>query len=142
VIRTYDPNDQPELLEVWLRASRLAHPFLDDAFLEQEHRDIVNRWLPIAETWVFEEAGHVAGFIALIGHEVGAIFVDPARHGRGIGRRLMDHARRLRGELEVEVFEANAIGRSFYDAYGFEPVGRSVHGPTGQRVLRLKLRGS
>lgn len=139
MIREYRPSDLPELLDVWYRASRVAHPFLDEAFLERERRDIETQWIPVAETWVFEDETRVAGFIALVGSEVGAIFVDPPLHGRGIGRRLMDHARDLRGELEVEVFEANAIGRAFYDAYGFEFAGRSIHRPTGQVMLRLKL---
>ncbi len=127
------------MLAAWESASRVAHPFLTKAFLEQERDNIPNVYLPNAETWVAEQGGKVVGFIALIGQEVGAIFVDSLCHGTGVGRALMDKALALRGGLEVEVFEANAIGRRFYDRYGFEAVAQSIHEPTGQPLLRLKF---
>jgi len=51
----------------------------------------------------------------------------------------MDHARALRGELEVEVFRDNRIGRAFYAKYGFEPMLQRVHEPTGSQIVRLRL---
>ena len=45
----------------------------------------------------------------------------------------------LHGDLEVEVFKENSIGRNFYSHYGFEHLEEKVHEPTGQQVLRLKL---
>lgn len=51
----------------------------------------------------------------------------------------MDHAVQLRGPLDVEVFEQNAIGQRFYDRYGFVPVGKSCHDATGQLLVRMKL---
>lgn len=124
---------------IWSAASTVAHPFLSDEFLAAERHEIAHEHLFSAETWVWEDDGRVVGFISLLGNEVGAIFVDPALHGVGIGRALMDHARGLRGALEVEVFEANAIGRAFYERYGFEPKQKGVHEATGLHVLRLEL---
>ncbi len=98
-----------------------------------------DKHLPVAESWVYEEEGSVVGFISLIGNEVGAIFVTPGRQGHGIGRALMDHARASRDHLDAEVFEANEIGRAFYDAYGFEIVGTRVDEKTGQSLLQLRL---
>lgn len=142
MIRAYQDNDLNEVLEVWYQASLLAHPFLDETFLSQERENIAKVYMPLAETWVYLRHGHLVGFISLIGHEVGAIFVDPTVHGEGIGRALMDHARALREELEVEVFKANRIGRRFYDRYGFSLEREHVHEQTGQPVLRLQLTGS
>ncbi len=139
MIRKYRADDLAGLLDVWYDASKVAHPFLTRDFLEQERSNVIQEHLPIAETWVFEEEGRVVGFIALIGNEVGGIFVTPERQGQGIGRALTDHARASRSHLDVEVFEANEIGRGFYDAYGFEVVGTGVHEETGQPVLRLRL---
>ncbi|MDH3681675.1 MAG: GNAT family N-acetyltransferase [Acidimicrobiia bacterium] len=141
MIRPYTTDDLDRALDVWYRASLIAHPFLTEEFLAAEREEIADRWMPIAETFVFELDGRVVGFVSLIGNEVGAIFVDPDLHGSGIGRALMDQARASRPFLELDVFEANEIGRRFYDAYGFRLTGRHVHEPTGQTELRLRLDG-
>jgi putative acetyltransferase len=138
-IRPYTDGDLEELLGVWYRASLVAHQFLSEAFLTTERREISERWLPMAETTVYDVDGHVVGFIALIGNEVGAIFVDPDHQSMGVGRALMNHARESRPFLELNVFEANAVGRRFYDAYGFEFVDRHLHGVSGETELRLRL---
>ena len=95
--------------------------------------------MPVAETIVHETEGHVDGFLSLIGDEVGALFVDPDRQRSGIGRALVDTARERRSGLVLDVFEANTGGRAFYDAYGFEAVGRHVDEATGFPVIRLRL---
>ena len=138
-VRAYEPRDLEAILAAWENASRLAHPFLAEAFLEQERFNIPNLYLPNAETWVVEQAGQVVGFIALIGNEVGAIFVQPANQGTGAGRAMMDHAKDLQGELEVEVFKANSLGRKFYDRYGFVLIEEKNHEPTGNELLRLRF---
>ncbi len=139
MIRKYDPHDLAELMDVWYDAAQIAHPFWTSEMFDRERRDISQKFLPIAETWVFEEEGRVVGFIALLNSEVGGIFVSPRRQGRGIGRALMDHARASRDLLELDVFEANEIGRAFYAAYGFDIVGERLDEETGLRVLRLRL---
>ncbi len=137
MIRKYEVSDLDSLLSVWLSASRLAHPFLSESFLATERKNIPNLYLPNAETWVTEVDKRIVAFIALIGNEIGALFVDPANHRQGIGGRLMDKAATLHHELEVEVFERNPIGRAFYDRYGFSQLERKIHEPSGQQVLRL-----
>lgn len=127
------------MLDVWARASALAHPFLGQDFLELERRNIPDVYLPKAETWVWEADGRVVGFLSLLGNEVGALFVDPQFHRSGIGRALIDQARALRGELEVEVFERNFLGRTFYAKVGFELIHQKVHDQTGFEILRLRL---
>ena len=139
MIRPYAAKDLDDLLTAWGAASEIAHPFLSDEFIASERENIPDLYLPNAETWVFEADGTVVGFIALIGNEVGAIFVHPSHQKIGIGHQLMDMAKELRGELEVEVFAANSIGRAFYAKYGFIPIEEKVHEPTRQDVLRLRL---
>lgn len=139
MIRKYEEQDLNEVLDAWYSASQVAHPFLSEEFFEQERRNIRDLYLPKAETWVFELEGVVVGFIALIENEVGGIFVDSKFHGQGIGRALMDHARGIRDELELDVFEDNFVGRRFYNKYGFIQVGEYLHEETGLMQLRLKL---
>ncbi len=139
VVRPYADADLEEVLDVWYRASRIAHSFLEADFFERERAEIAHRWMPMAETFVFDVDDGVVGFLSLVGDEVGAVFVDPDLQGRGIGRALMNEARARRDHLELSVFEANPIGRRFYAAYGFEEIGRQTNEATGHLELRLRL---
>lgn len=139
MIRPYLDRDLDELIDVWFRASRVAHPFLSLEFLDAERGRIAEQWLPLADTSVYERDGRVVGFMSLIDNEVGGIFVDPDLQGNGIGRALMDSAREVHPVLELDVFEANAIGRRFYDRYGFEFVDRHMNHTAGQSELRLRF---
>lgn len=142
MIRQYEDQDLEDLLAVWATASEIAHPFLSQEFIASERENIPNLYLPNAETWVYEDDRRVVGFVALIGSEVGAIFVHPSHQRKGVGHRLMDKAKQLREELEVEVFVRNAIGRAFYAKYGFTPIEEKVHKQTGFDLLRLRYTGS
>ncbi len=137
MIRKYRESDCEALIEVWFAASQVATPFLSDDFLAEERDKIRQIYLSKAETWVFEIEDTVAGFIALIGNEVGAIFVHPKLQGRGIGRALMDHAAGLRDSLYLDVFKENAVGCRFYDRCGFRFEREHVHEQSGHSQIRL-----
>ena len=139
IIRQYCELDLNDILSLWENASKLAHPFLTREFLDKERCNIPNVYLPNADTWVAEISERVIGFISLLGNEVGAIFVEPEYHGNGVGRALMDKAQQLHNDLEVEVFEANSIGRKFYSKDGFEQLLKTIDEETGNKVLRLKF---
>ena len=140
MIRKYKGKDLEALLDVWEQASRLAHPFLDDAFFAAERKAIPDVYMPVAETWVSEREGQVIGFIAMLGNEVGGLFVMPAVHGGGTGRALMDHVSKSREFVELDVFKENRVGRKFYDRYGFKRVREHTHDQTGHVLLRMELR--
>ncbi len=128
------------VLTSWEAASKLAHPFLDDAFLAQERTNIAELYLPKAETWVAEVDGDVVGFISLLGNEIGGLFLNPKEHGKGIGRALVGKAQELYPTLEVEVFAQNSIGRRFYERYGLVELYVKAHNPTGEQALRLRFK--
>ena len=54
-IRHYVDSDLEELLSTWESASRLAHPFLTESFMEKVKHDIPNIYIPNADTWVLIE---------------------------------------------------------------------------------------
>lgn len=139
IIRQYKETDLQAVLESWEIATRLVHKFMSDEFITQGLKDIEKVYLPITDTWVVEFNGEVKGFIALMGNEIGALFLLPDYHGEGAGRALMDKAQSLHSTLEVEVFKVNLTGRKFYAKYGFDLLKETLHEPTGQQVLRLKF---
>ncbi|MDF1777689.1 MAG: GNAT family N-acetyltransferase [Rhizobiaceae bacterium] len=137
MIRKFKPEDTEGVVASWRSASELAHPFLTETFLEKEDHDLRNAYLALAETWVCEADGRVVGFIAMIENVIGGLFIDPHYHGRGFGRALVDRALAEKGPLEVEVFRDNAIGRRFYQAYGFQRQSVSLHEPSGQVTILM-----
>ena len=138
-IRQYTDSDLVAVLCSWESATRLAHPFMTDEFIAQERKNIAEIYLPNTDTWVVEIEGGVNGFIALMGNEVGAIFLKPEYHGQGAGKALMDQAQAIHGDLEVEVFKENSIGVKFYAQYGFEEMEEKLHEQPGQQLVRLKF---
>ena len=138
-IRQYEKSDLNAVLSSWETATRLAHPFMTDEFIAQERINVAEIYMPNTDTWVVDIDGNTEGFVALMGNEVGAIFLQPKHHGKGAGKALMDKAQELHGDLEVEVFKENKIGREFYSKYGFKQLEEKLHEPTGQQVLRLKF---
>ena len=140
MIRKYREEDIEQILEIWFQASSLAHPFLEADFMEKEKANIREIYIPNTETWVYADGEVLLGFVSMMRNEVGALFVRPEFHGQGIGTGLMNYVALIHNELEVEVFDKNAIGRAFYDKYGFELLEKHTHKETGFELLRMRFR--
>lgn len=128
MIRPARPADRPRLLEVWERSVRATHDFLT----EQEILSLRPRVAEVLasdapEWWVLvDEADRPVGFMGYHDDTVEALFIDPDHRGRGGGGALIAHAARMAtGPLKVDVNEQNPAARGFYEAQGFEVVGRS-----------------
>lgn len=139
MIRKHKEQDLDQIIDVWHQSSTLAHPFLDSAFVEKVRSDMTNLYIPGSDTWVYEVNDSIVGFISMIGHEIGGLFVLPDNHSKGIGTALVDFIKEKHSTLEVEVFEKNHIGRAFYDKYGFKQMKNYYHKESENEVLRLKL---
>ncbi|MCK5812145.1 MAG: GNAT family N-acetyltransferase [Clostridiales bacterium] len=136
-IRRYKDEDLTAIISIWEKASQLAHSFLSEEFMDQERYNLSNVYILAADTWIAEVDSKVVGFISLIGNEVAGLFVNTFFHKLGIGYSLMNIAKKLHGDLVVEVFNENTIGRVFYERYGFTQKSRFLHKGSGQEMLRL-----
>lgn len=141
-IRAFQSADIEAVMEVWNVANALAHPFLPPEFVAETAQAIRHIYLPKAETYVAEKAGDIIGFIALIGNEIGGLFLHPGYHGCGYGWALVDHAVALKGPLTVEVFRDNELARPFYQSYGFELIGEVIHPASDQMSWKMAMPGA
>ena len=139
MMREYNTDDTDALITIWDKAEPLAHPFLSDEVRDQVRRDTVNLYLPNAETWVLENDGTPVGFIAMIGTEIGGLFLDPSEQGKGLGRQMVDHIVAIKGPLTVEVFKDNKIGLPFYERYGFVVTGEGVFDASGDETFKMAM---
>lgn len=139
MIRAYKEKDIDSIINIWHQASALAHSFLTPDFVEKTKKELRELYLPNSQTWVCEEKDNTIGFIAMLGNEIGGLFVLPDHHSKGIGTQLVNYVGMLYKTLEVEVFKNNNIGRAFYDNYGFKVIKEHFHEETQQKLLRMKF---
>lgn len=141
-IRPSRPADLEPLLDIWLRSVRATHVFLAESDI-QELLPAVRNYLSGADTELWTlccEASAPIGFMGLAEDKVDALFVAPDHLRRGAGRLLIEHARRLRGPLRVDVNEQNPEAIKFYEANGFHVVGRSPVDDEGRPFPLLHMR--
>ena len=131
MIRRARPEDAPALAAVHVRAWRHAYADIvavEDMPTEYWRRE---RWDALlaegAEVHVFDQDGAVAGFAALDGNELRALYVDPPAQGAGVGSALLTaavDALRAAGHREAYLwtFEANGLARAFYERHGWQLV--------------------
>ena len=139
MIRKYKAQDTDALVTIWREASAVAHPFLAADFIEQEADNLRNMYFPHAQTWVIEESEKPVGFIAMIENEIGGLFLAPNCHGKGYGKAMVDHVVAIKGQLCVDVFEKNTLGRKFYDRYGFVETERYKHESSGEETIKMAM---
>jgi len=138
-IRRSRPEEQPRLFEIWRDAVAATHLFLTREDFQFYASLVKDEMLPSGEFWVAVEADRPVGFFQLVGPRVEALFVDPRMHRRGIGRQLMEHARQLSPNLQLDVSEQNADGVAFYRSLGFRQVGRSELDGSGRPYPLLHM---
>jgi putative acetyltransferase len=141
-IRPGRPADRDQLVEVWINAVRATHHFLDGADIQLLLPLVREVVLPnFEELWVVCNEGDVAvGFMGLRGRILDALFIHPSYFRAGGGRRLVEHARRLKGPLTVSVNEQNLQAVAFYAAVGFSVTGKSPEDEEGRPFPVLHMR--
>lgn len=131
MIRSYRKTDLEEMAGIWYEASVTAHAFVQVSFWASQKSAMKETYLPLAENFIFEENGELAGFISLVGEKICALFVAPKMQGRGIGMALLEYAKSLRGRLSLKVYRENKKAFHFYEKRGFVVAGEEVDEYTG-----------
>ena len=140
-IRGKAPDDVDALHLLWAASVRATHHFLSAADFAEISALVRDRYLPAAALDVAVDAGdRPLGFLGMSGTHIDALFVDPAVHGRGIGRALVAYAAARAPVLSVDVNEQNEGAVAFYGRLGFRRTGRSPTDDEGRPYPLLHLR--
>ena len=133
------PADLEDVLSVIARCDEVAQGWAPQKTPPGEaDREIVGRLLASEDDHneVVEIGGEVVGYANLQARDgvahLSFLFVDPARHGQGIGTQLMERAldeARRRGHRRATLGTAvlNTPARLFYERAGWRDTGGRLH---------------
>lgn len=138
-LRPKTAEDVPALFEIWKAAVRATHAFLSEPDFAEYCVQLEQLYLPLAELEVVEEDGAIVGFLGMSQSKVDSLFLDPARHGRGIGRGVMEIVFTRHLQVTLDVNEQNYSARAFYQRLGFRQIGRADVDDAGKPYPILHL---
>jgi len=127
VLRAAVAADAAAVAALYLRARKELLPFAPLAHAD----DAVRAWMaaqliPAGGTTVATAGGEVVGFVSLDrrdGSWIDQLYLQPQWIGRGVGPRLLAHARAvLVPPIRLYTFQANDRARRFYERHAFRAV--------------------
>ena len=155
-IRRAGPDDADAVGDVFLTAFRATYTFPlahSDDNVREWLRGVVadgTSWVAVAPaSGDGPAAAGVVGFMRLDGFELDQLYIRPGWWGRGIGSRLIEHAKAQSPDgLTLWTFQVNEQARGFYAHHGFiellrtDGSGNEERQPDVRLGWRPPLRGS
>ena len=124
MIRKIETTDYARLQEIWENSVYFTHDFL-----KEEGFNYYKKQLPIYFEQVslvgFENEGILVGFIGIAKDNLEMLFIHNDYRGKGIGKRLLNHAINHYQITKVDVNEQNLQALEFYKHLGFHVINRS-----------------
>lgn len=141
MIRPFEKEDLPVLMDLRLSANMDAHAFIPAAYWA-EHAGQVRTQLPRAEVYVCQQdaAAPIDGFIGINGTHIEGLFVKKACRSKGVGRQLPTHAKQLKPRLTLCVYRQPPKALSFYEREGVAILSEDTDGSTGEKELFMGWR--
>ena len=137
MIRHLNETDLTEILSVWLNTNLQAHSFIPAEYWKENY-DIVKQMLPQAEVYVYEQNGHIAGFIGLMEQEIAGLFVQDTLQSKGIGKQLLDYVKKRKSCLTLHAYRKNQRAVQFYLREQFYIQSQETDSRTGEREYVMK----
>jgi putative acetyltransferase len=134
-------DDLDRLYKVWHASVLATHDFVSQSDLRDICLQVRNDYLPNRALLVsIDDQDQLVGFMGMNGHEIESLFIDPACHGRGLGRAFIKEASARCSYLEVGVNAQNGQAVAFYKAVGFIVYASSPTDDEGRAYPILRMR--
>lgn len=119
-IKKLEKDNVDRVMEIWLDSTVKAHDFIDKSYWLTNYDTVKNDYIPMSETYVYEENNIIKGFISIIeGEFIGALFVDSKSQNKGIGKKLITYVKDNYNNLSLAVYKENENAVNFYINQGF-----------------------
>ena len=122
-IRAYTIKDLPSITDIYNRSKLDELQFEDRKFTLLPLEEDIPRYskLMASAIFIYSYQGQTAGFAAICGNEIRALFVHPDFRGKGVGAELIQFLLNRTPSIEVHLYvaSANRPAKTLYQKYGF-----------------------
>jgi len=144
-IRFVSPSERNEellngLTELWEASVRATHHFLQETDIENLKPYVTEGLASIRHLYVAFDADAPTAFIGIQDEKIEMLFVSPLYLRKGIGKQLVDIARKNHQVVFVDVNEQNPGARAFYEKLGFVEFGRTEMDEQGNPFPIIEMR--
>ena len=136
MIRAFESKDMDQVMRIWLNTNIQAHFFIDMMYWQNSF-EAVKEQISQAEAYVCEVNGQIEGFIGLQGNYVAGMFVKPELQNRGMGCDLLNHVKKKKNILELDVYQKNWAAIRFYVSQEFSEEDITVDQATGEKQVHM-----
>ena len=131
MIRRLEDKDINIVMDIWLKSTIKSHDFIDENYWRKNYDNVKNTYIPISDTFVYEENYSIKGFISIINNDfIGALFVDVNNQGMGIGSKLIDYVINIYDNLSLSVYKDNENAFNFYKNKKFKILSEEINKET------------
>lgn len=120
MIRAFEENDLTAIMQIWLDTNIKTHYFIPKEHWTDNY-EMVRSALPQAEVYVYEDntTKQIDGFIGLSDDYIEGIFVRESVQSNGIGKQLLEHAKCVKSNMSLSVYQRNTRAIQFYQREQF-----------------------
>lgn len=141
MIRSFKNTDIDNVMNIWLKSTIKAHDFISKEYWKSNYNVVKDVYIPMAETFVYEDKQEIKGFISIINNEfIGALFVDVDFQGQGIGKELINYAIDKYKKLNLAVYKGNKKSVDFYINRGFKIIKEQVNNDSGHNEYLMQIK--
>ena len=134
MVRQYSNGDIDAVMQIWLDTNIRAHHFIPSDYW-RTNCDMVRELLSHAEIYVHEDecAKQIDGFIGLNDDYIEGIFVKETMQSKGIGKQLLNHVKKVKPTLKLNVYQKNEKAIKFYLREKFNIRSENIDDNTGEK---------
>lgn len=138
MIRKHNIEDLDDIMEIWLQENTRSHSFIDEKYWKDNY-DFVRKEILKSEVYLYEDdiTKEIKGFIGINDNYIPGLFVKENCKSKGIGKCLIDHAKKKKEILYLSVYKKNMRALMFYKKEGFEVEEERIDKNTGEKEILM-----
>lgn len=124
-----------ELTQIWLETNLQAHSFIEESYW-RGNIAFVKQALPQATIYCIGQQP-IQGFLGINDGLIEGLFVRKEFQKSGIGKKLIEQAKKDFHTLSLYVYAKNKNAIAFYEHMGFTITQQGIDQQTGQKEYRM-----